>query len=135
MALLGAVADAVATKRYPLPPVNNKRNEPGGWVRLLGRVLSNHLIAWSKPETLNREHNDYELEAFALAINAGSLWVEVASRYNMLQASIDAFQVQYVSFSKALVENFFQKEADSQYVETCSKKYILQEDFLRLSSH
>ena len=43
-------------------------------------------------------------EAFALAINAGSLWVEVASRYNMLQASIDAFQVQYVSFSKALVD-------------------------------
>jgi hypothetical protein len=59
--------------------------------------------------------------------------LEVATKYNLRQPSVAGFQAQYTSFSKALMENLRLKDADSQYVQSCSGKYNEQEDFLRLS--
>ncbi|MFY0659007.1 MAG: hypothetical protein JXR15_00840 [Shimia sp.] len=133
MATLGAAAKSSASERYPIPPLTNKAKQPGGWVRLTGRILSEYLKQWSAPEFLMREHKDYELEAFALLINAGSLWMECARRSGIDEAVVLVFQQTYSSYAKALEKSAKMRESDRIYIETCTSRYAAQEDFVRLT--
>lgn len=132
MATFGSAAKRSASERYPLPPLTNKAKQPGGWVRLTGRVLSTHLDKWCVPEFLEREHKDYELEAFALLINAGSLWMECARHSNIGEPVVLGFQQKYTTYAKALEESTALRESDRIYIETCTNRYAAQEDFVRL---
>lgn len=132
MATLGAAAKRSASERYPLPPLTNKVKQPGGWVRLTGRILSTYLDKWCSPEFLEREHKDYELEAFALLINVGSLWMDCARNSGIREPVISDFQQKYTTYAKALEKSATIRESDRIYIETCTNRYATQEDFVRL---
>ena len=135
MATFGAAAKRSASERYPLPPLTNKAKQPGGWVRLTGRILSKYLDKWCAPEFLEREHTDYELEAFALLINAGSLWMECARSSGIGEPVIFVFQQTYTTYAKALEGSATMRESDRIYIETCTNRYAVQEDFVRLKGN
>lgn len=99
---------------------------------MTGRILSTHLDKWCLPEFLEREHKDYELEVFALLINAGSLWIECARHSNIGEPVVLGFQQKYTTYAKALKRSTKLRESDRIYIEICTNRYAAQEDFVRL---
>ncbi len=94
--------------------------------------MSTYLDKWCASEFLEREHKDYELEAFALLINAGSLWMECARHSGIGEPVIFGFQQTYTAYAKALERTAALRESDRIYIETCTSRYAAQEDFVRL---
>ena len=79
LAILNVSSEGEPTEDYPLPPLPIK--EVGGWIRMLGRMVVPHLKNWTCKALLDRELNEAQMEALALASASSILLIEAAENY------------------------------------------------------